>query len=149
MTNAIMTNDQMLEISRNNVQAIAGINQELLVQRKEIKALSMTVQDLTQRMDYIEYQQPISANQREIIRNKVAKKVYDILGDRKSKRLISVAFPMAYRCLKPYGYRTANSTERKFFDDIIEALNSGVINFTYQDVKRRREEIDEENEERK
>jgi hypothetical protein len=137
MTNAIanITPDQLVEISKNNVQSIQGLTTKVEIQDrkinslvKDVKVISETMTGVIKRINYIELKQPISANQRMIIRKKVSHEVYRILGKNKARKYTSVAYPMAYRCLQPYGYKGLNTTETQFFEGIIEAIDNGVIN---------------------
>lgn len=81
--------------------------------------------------------------QKKIIREHVKDSVRETMGEqyKKNRSVMKIAYSQAYRNLQTFGYNSMDDTKQKFWEDIINAINSGKVTITEKQVLDRYEAI--------
>lgn len=74
--------------------------------------------------------------QKKVIKKHVRDSVRDTINKkyRKNRSVMAIAYSQAYRNLQTFGFNTLDDTKQKFYEDIINAINSGQATITEKQV---------------
>lgn len=81
--------------------------------------------------------------QKKVIKKHVKDSVRDTINKKykKNRSIMQIAYSQAYRNLQTFGFNTLDDTKQKFYEDIINAINSGQATITEKQVLDRYEAI--------
>lgn len=81
--------------------------------------------------------------QKKVIKQHVKDSVRNTMNKKykKNRSIMQIAYSQAYRNLQTFGFNTLDDTKQKFYEDIINAINSGQVTITEKQVLDRYETI--------
>lgn len=74
--------------------------------------------------------------QKKVIKKHVRDSVRDTINKKykKNRSIMQIAYSQAYRNLQTFGFNSLDDTKQKFYEDIINAINSGQVTITEKQV---------------
>lgn len=140
----------MLVTVQSNAQTVEKMVLESQRQAIELSRHDRNIAYLLQRDEENKLNERIEAWQDQIIKKKVAKMIKKQLGeDYKNKSKMHIAYGWTYKNLANYGYGSGCSTKLRQYEPILEALDSGTLDISKDEVEARYRQIQKEKEENK
>lgn len=140
----------MLVTVQSNAQTVEKMVLESQRQAIELSRHDRNIAYLLQRDEENKLNERIEAWQDQIIKKKVAKMIKKQLGeDYKNRSKMHIAYGWTYKNLANYGYGSGCSTKLRQYEPILEALDSGTLDISKDEVDARYRQIQKEKEENK
>lgn len=140
----------MLVTVQSNAQTVEKMVLESQRQAIELSRHDRNIAYLLQRDEENKLNERIEAWQDQIIKKKVAKMIKKQLGeDYKNRSKMHIAYGWTYKNLANYGYGSGCSTKLRQYEPILEALDSGTLDISKDEVDARYRQIQQEKEENK
>lgn len=120
------TDTGFLQVAENLIKQMKGFAYDIADVKDEVNSHSKAIEELVNTSE-------ITTNQRMIIQEKV-KAIVNRDLTRPTNRRRSIAYPKVYNDMRVYGLAKPYSiTEKRFFDNIVEALNCYQLDVSYVD----------------
>lgn len=142
------TNEDLPETTNELLKILAGeLRESNQIHARDMGKVKDEIQKTNKRIDGMEAKfvdnQRLEPWQKKVIRKFVGKSVGNVISKKykKDRSIMRIAYSQAYRNLQTFGYNTMDDTKQKFYEDIINAINSGQVTITEKQVLDRYEAI--------
>ncbi len=118
--------DEMRESNQIHARDMGKVKDEIQKTNKRIDGMEAKFVD----------NQRLEPWQKKVIREHVRTSVRDIINKKykKNRSIMAIAYSQAYRNLQTFGYNSMDDTKQKYYEDIINAINSGQVTITEKQV---------------
>lgn len=141
-------NENLPEATNELLKVLVGeIRESNQIHARDMGKVKDEIQKTNKRIDGIETKfidnQRLESWQKKVIKKFVGDSVKNVISKKykKNRSVMAIAYSQAYRNLQTFGYNSMDDTKQKYYEDIINAINSGQVTITEKQVLDRYEAI--------